>query len=59
MMDLQVVKVKQYDVFNKLVSERKHTLFGYCCILNVFFAGFSFISFRLHLVPSELLHSKM
>ena len=36
MMDLQVMKDKQYDVLNKLVSESK---FGYCCILNVFFAG--------------------
>ena len=39
MMDLQVVKRKQYDVLNKLVSESKHTLFSYCCILDVCFAG--------------------
>ena len=39
MMDLQVVKRKRYDVLNKLVSESKHTMFGYCCVLNVFFAG--------------------
>ena len=39
MIDLQVVKRKRYDVLNKLVSESMHTLFSYCCILNVFFAG--------------------
>ena len=37
--DLQVMKDKQLMSLNKLVSESMHTMFAYCCVLNVFFAG--------------------